>query len=256
MQHNIGQPPDKIVKNLCTFLCQDVEQTPTFAYSRTIYKGILTLQTWSKIAPGKAGKETQEKGEPAKSEDEAAKTRLSRRGAGLAFDRLSAKFGSRLLDAIPKMWHSMAGGLLSACSVGKAKPSFVVTSIPITMLWVDSPREADTAMEKQYGQDVIDSLSVLEAVSPALDPALWPRLTELFPAVAIALRSKFAIIRQTAARCFATICVVMTTEAMRFVIEQLLPLIGDAVVLSNRQGAAEAIYRSFPIPLLSSAART
>lgn len=100
-------------------------------------------------------------------------------------------------------------------------------------------------MEKQCGQDVIDSLSVLEAVSPALDPALWPKLAELFPPIAIALRSKFAIIRQTAARCFATICEVMTAEAMRFVIEQLVPLIGDAVVLSNRQGAAEAIYRAF-----------
>jgi TATA-binding protein-associated factor len=100
-------------------------------------------------------------------------------------------------------------------------------------------------MEKQYGQDVIDSLSVLEAVSPALDPTLWPKIAELFPAIAIALRSKFAIIRQTAARCFATICEVMTAEAMRFVIEQLIPLIGDAVVLSNRQGTAEAIYRAF-----------
>lgn len=117
------------MKNLCTFLCQDVEQTPTFAYSRTIYKGILTLQTWSKIAPGKAGKEMQEKGQPAKSEDEAAKTRLSRRGAGLAFDQLSAKFGSRLLEAIPKMWQSMAGGLLSACSAGTAKLTSVIAPV-------------------------------------------------------------------------------------------------------------------------------
>lgn len=131
MQHNISQPPDKIVKNLCTFLCQDVEQTPTFAYSRTIYKGILTLQTWSKVAPSR-GKETQEKGEPAKSEDEAAKTKLSRRGAGLAFDRLSVKFGPRLFEAIPKMWQSMAGGLLSACSAGMTKllPMVVSTLIP------------------------------------------------------------------------------------------------------------------------------
>ncbi|KAG9318204.1 hypothetical protein JVU11DRAFT_284 [Chiua virens] len=218
VQHNINQPPDKIVKNLCTFLCQDVEQTPTFAYSRTIYKGILTLQTWSKIAPGKGGKETQAEGEAVKT-----RTKLSRRGAGLAFDRLSTKFGPRLLEAIPKMWQSMAGGLLSACST-------------------ESPQEADVAMEKQFGQDVIDSLSVLEAVSPALDPALRPKLTELFPLIAIALRSKFAIIRQTAARCFATVCEIMTSEAMRFVIERLLPVIGDVVVLSNRQGAAEAIY--------------
>ncbi|KIJ63251.1 hypothetical protein HYDPIDRAFT_113216 [Hydnomerulius pinastri MD-312] len=223
VQHNIAQPPDKIVKNLCTFLCQDVEQTPTFAYSRTVFKGILTLQSWSKTTPNKAGKEDQEKGETPKSEEEAAKARLSRRGAGLAFNQLSAKFGARLLDVIPKMWQSMAGGLLSACSA-------------------DSPAAADALMEKNCGQDVIDSLSVLEAVAPTLDPSLWPRLAELFPAMTIALRSKFAIIRQSAARCFATVCEVMTSEAMRFVIEQLVPLIGDAIVLSNRQGAAEAIY--------------
>jgi TATA-binding protein-associated factor len=98
-------------------------------------------------------------------------------------------------------------------------------------------------MDKQYGQDVIDSLSVLEAVAPTLNPELWPKLAELFPAMATALRSKYAIIRQTAARCFATVCEVMTAEAMRFVIERLVPLISDAVVLSNRQGAIEAIHR-------------
>lgn len=120
VQHNISQPPDKIVKNLCTFLCQDVEQTPTFAYSRTTLKGILTLQSWSKTGSSKPGKEAQDKdkSEVSKSEEEAAKARLSRRGAGLALQQLSAKFASRLLVVIPKMWQSMAGGLLSACSAG------------------------------------------------------------------------------------------------------------------------------------------
>lgn len=119
VQHNISQPPDKIVKNLCTFLCQDVEQTPTFAYSRTTLKGILALQSWSKTDNNKAGKDTQDKDKSeVKSEDEAAKAKLSRRGASLAFQQLSAKFTSQLLDAIPKMWQSMAGGLLSACSAG------------------------------------------------------------------------------------------------------------------------------------------
>lgn len=98
-------------------------------------------------------------------------------------------------------------------------------------------------MEKQYGQDVIDSLSVLEAAVPTFHADLWPKVVELFPAMAIALRSRYAIIRQSAARCFATICEVVTSDSMRFVIENIIPLIGDAVVLSNRQGATEAIYR-------------
>ncbi|KAI6009398.1 hypothetical protein F5J12DRAFT_891501 [Pisolithus orientalis] len=227
VQHDISQPPDKIVKNLCTFLCQDVDQTPTFAYSQTTLKGILSLQLWSKAAASKSVKDVQdkdkEKGEASKSEGEAARAKLSRRGAGLAFQKLSAKFGSRLLDVIPKMWQSMAGGLLSACSA-------------------ESPQEADALMEKQYGQDVIDSLSVLGAVVPTLHSDLRPRVLELFPAMTIALRSRYAIIRQSAARCFATICDVMTTDAMRYVVENFIPLMGDAVMLSNRQGIAEAVY--------------
>lgn len=227
VQHNISQPPDKIVKNLCTFLCQDVDQTPTFAYSQTTLKGILSLQLWSKAAASKSVKDVQdkdkEKGEASKSEGEAARAKLSRRGAGLAFQKLSAKFGSQLLDVIPKMWQSMAGGLLSACSA-------------------ESPQEADALMEKQCGQDVIDSLSVLGAVVPTLHSDLRPRVLELFPAMTIALRSRYAIIRQSAARCFATICDVMTTDAMRYVVENFIPLMGDAVMLSNRQGIAEAVY--------------
>jgi TATA-binding protein-associated factor len=61
--------------------------------------------------------------------------------------------------------------------------------------------------------------------------------------ITIALRSKYAIMRQSAARCLSTICNSMTLETMRFVIENILPFLGDAVALSNRQGSMELIYR-------------
>ena len=98
-------------------------------------------------------------------------------------------------------------------------------------------------MEKQFGQDVIDSLSVLDAVVPTFHEALWPKFHELFPMVGLALRSRFAIIRQCAARCFATMCDVMTAAAMRFVIEKVVPYLGDSLNLANRQGATELVYR-------------
>lgn len=90
---------------------------------------------------------------------------------------------------------------------------------------------------------MIDSLSVLEAVVPTLHEDLWPKLTDLFPMMTIALQSRYAIIRQSAARCFATVCDVMTSDAMRYVIENVLSLLGDPIVLSNRQGCTELIYR-------------
>ena len=66
----------------------------------------------------------------------------------------------------------------------------------------------------------------------------------------LALQSRYAIIRQSAARCFATVCDVMTSDAMRYVIENVVPLLGDPLVLSNRQGAAEFIYRQ-SVPYIS-----
>jgi hypothetical protein len=106
-------------------------------------------------------------------------------------------------------------------------------------------------MEKQFGQDVIDSLSVLEAIVPTLHQDLWPKIVEIFPMLLLALRSKFAIIRQSTARCFSTICDVMTSEAMRFVIEQAVPLIADPLVLANRQGVTELIYRKCLLCMVS-----
>lgn len=213
--HGLSQPPDKIVKNLCTFLCQDVERTPTFAYHKRHLSAILSFQKASKALENSTP-------EDAKAESR-EKACLSRRGAGLAFVQLSNKFGEKLLEVIPNMWQSMAGGVLTACST-------------------DTPDSADDLINRQHGQDVIDSLSVLEAVVPTLHQELWPKIRELFPMIAMALRSRFAIIRQSAARCFAAICDVMTVDAMRFVIETILPFLGDTLVNPNRQGATELVF--------------
>ncbi|KAL4253953.1 TATA-binding protein-associated factor Mot1 [Abortiporus biennis] len=213
VDRHLAQPPDKIVKNLCTFLCQDVDQTPTFAFARKFHEGILSFTKST----------SQTNGNSAPSADDAAKARLSRNGASLAFIELSRRFGGRLLDVVPKMWQSMAGGLLSACAG-------------------DNPAKMDTLIEKQFGQDVIDSLSVLEAVIPTFHEGLWPKLTELFPMIILALRSRFAIIRQCAARCFATICSVVTVDAMHYVVQKVIPFLGDTTNLSNRQGATELAY--------------
>lgn len=122
VDHNISQPPDKIVKNLCTFLCQDVEHTPTFAYSRHVTDGILSFQTPDSSAVSKSSKELlseKDKLESEKSQD-AKRAAVARRGASQAFQQLSAKFGPQLLEVIPNMWISMASGLLSACHTGKS----------------------------------------------------------------------------------------------------------------------------------------
>ena len=114
----IMQPPEKIVKNLCTFLCQDVEQTPAFALTKNTDKGILSvksiLTTDAQTSNGRGMK-----GVPADVlSDEAAKAKISRRGAELAFQQLSLKFGNTLFERVPKMWEFIAGGLLAAFQTG------------------------------------------------------------------------------------------------------------------------------------------
>jgi TATA-binding protein-associated factor len=97
--HNIAQPLDKIVKNLCTFLCQDVEQTPTFSYTRQHTNGILSLHAVDSLSQQNSKDNGKPKDKPDGGKpDESAKARLSRRGARLAFDQLAMKFGPRLLD--------------------------------------------------------------------------------------------------------------------------------------------------------------
>lgn len=108
----------------------------------------------------------------------------------------------------------------------------------------------DQQLEKQHGQDVIDSFSVLEAVVPTFHEELWPRFNELFSMIILALRSRFAIVRQCAARCFSTMCDVMTADAMRYVVEKVIPFLGDPLNLTNRQGAVELMYRKFIVVLL------
>ncbi|KAL1694700.1 hypothetical protein GGG16DRAFT_87332 [Schizophyllum commune] len=219
---NKPAPADKIVKNLCTFLCQDTSYTPIFAEKRKVHQGILSAIGLRPADQQKNGKAA------AKVEEETASDhskQISARGATIAFRGLSTRFGPQLLDVVPNMWTSIAGGLLGQFNAS-------------------SPEESDKFLsaDANAGQNVIDTLSVLEAVIPALHEELWPRLTQLFPMILLALQSKYAIIRQIAARSFATVCAVLTTEAMRFVIERVVPLLGDALSLTNRQGSMELLY--------------
>ena len=131
---------------------------------------------------------------------------------------------------------------MSACSTGQC--GYLSSSYSPLTFSLDEIEKMDKQIEKQFGQDVIDSFSVLEAIVPTFHESLWPKFKEIFPMIILALRSRFAIIRQAAAKCFATMCDTMTVDAMRTVIEDVIPFLGDDLNLSNRQGATELIYRA------------
>lgn len=124
-----SNPSDKLVKNLCTFLCQDVSRTPIFAASKGLKKGILTLEY--KPARGLATKDSKEAS--VESED-VVTARLVYRGAQLALSELAARFGPELLNRVPKLWSCMSETLLSVYESGE------LTGIASEWARADSPR--------------------------------------------------------------------------------------------------------------------
>jgi TATA-binding protein-associated factor len=105
---------------------------------------------------------------------------------------------------------------------------------------------ADAKMKEtpMLGQDVIDNLTSLRLVAPYLDARLRPQLMTLLHPIVLALQSSFPLIRNTAARCLAALCDVELSEAMRMVVESVVPLVGDAKRVDARRGAVEAVHRA------------
>jgi TATA-binding protein-associated factor len=213
---NAVVPVTKVVKNLCAFLCSDPTQTPCFDPTSGLSKGILSFRIAASPASGEKGESTETA--------EMSTAYISRRGAELALAQLSRRFGSQLFERVPMIWQSTTDGLSLACQGGQLE-------------------DVDKRLEKQVGQDVIDSLITIQTVVPAMHSELWPKVVELLPSILLTLRSRFAVVRQTAARCLSTICDVVTAEAMRYTIEEVLPLLGNSKSVTDRQGAIEAVFR-------------
>jgi TATA-binding protein-associated factor len=107
-------PSDKLVNNLCAFLCQDVSKTPIFATSKLIDAGILSLRY--KPARGLAGKVPKIEVDS----EEVVASKLVFRGAQLALTALAAKFESKLLERVPKLWGCMSDAIVSTFASGES----------------------------------------------------------------------------------------------------------------------------------------
>ncbi|CAG8553691.1 13638_t:CDS:10, partial [Dentiscutata heterogama] len=97
-------PNDKIVKNLCTFLCSDPTTTPELQANRA-KEGILSLQKAKEPDKGSSNNDSQHDDEELKSQ------KLIRRGAETALRQFSIQFGSRLFDIVPRLWACVHSSL-------------------------------------------------------------------------------------------------------------------------------------------------
>lgn len=92
----------------------------------------------------------------------------------------------------------------------------------------------------ESGQSVVDNLTVIQGIAPHLHQDLLKHITAIFPYILGALNSRYSVIRNCAARCFATLCDVFITEAMHYVVDHVLPRL-QAEQVHTRQGAMELI---------------
>ncbi|RSH82478.1 TATA-binding protein-associated factor mot1 [Apiotrichum porosum] len=211
-------PTDKVLRNLFTFLNSDVSVTPVFS---TNADGILSL----KDAPAAPTTKKGAAQAPEETEEQIA-ARVTRRGALAALAAVAKRFGPSLFDTVPRFWECISAPLQFA-------QQDVVT------LDARLVPQGDVA---GGGQDLVDSLTSLRLVAPDLDAGVHHRLVSLFPPLIVALQSAYTVVRNGAARTLAALCNVATVEGMRVVVDDLVPLVGDAERVHSRQGAVEAIH--------------
>jgi len=205
-------PTDKLVSNLCKFTCVDTSETPDFGPNSTLEDVVLSLR-----------KEEDRKDHPdaAKFEREAKGARTMRRGARYALRVLADMYGDQLLVKLPV--------LLS------------VIEAPMRLL-ERGEATVDRLNEEEVGQNLVDAFSTLRTISPYLHPGLQDWLGKLMPLMEKGIRHQLSVIRYAAAKCFATVCSVLPSKGMTMLVEHILPNMGNAVDLQDRQGITETVY--------------
>ena len=206
-------PADKIIGNLVKFYCMDTSETPEFAPNASLKQSILSLRK---------EEDRREHPDAAKYEAEARAARITRRGAKEAFDQLNHMFGDDLFVRAPtfpmKIQNPLEQGFQG--------------DLP-SNLGEDG---------NELGQDIVDAFSILRALVPNFTLDLYGFVEKMMPMILKALSCEFSVFRYAAAKCFATICSVMTVKAMTMLVERVLPSISNPLDVARRQGAIECVY--------------
>lgn len=205
-------PADKIIGNLVKFYCTDTAETPEFSPNATINENVLSL---------KKDEDRKDIADAVKYQIEVKGARITRRGAKEAFDRLTHIFGGNLFHRLPILKQKIEG--------------------PLLQLFGQSNARFDIHVNDDLGQDVVDGLCVLRALSPSLHVDLFSFLSDLTPIICKALQAPLSVFRYAAAKCLATICDTLQVRGMTMLVQDILPLSGSTD-LRTRQGVIELIY--------------
>lgn len=211
-----SNPSDKIVKNIASFLFQDTTINPLFVDNKIITSAFFS-------APPEAA----EDGSSGPGGD-AVKARLAGRGALLVIKELSACYHSDLFAKLPRLWDCISEPLLASAD-GASKSGL-------------DAYLASTGDERV--QELLDSMTVLAAVAPIVNETLQVQIRSLLPCASRALQSSHTVVRHVAARVISAICSASLDAGMLFVVDKILPYMGDPLEDSRRRGAIELVSRT------------
>lgn len=147
---------------------------------------------------------------------------IQRRGSEFALVKLAQHFGSSLPSKLPKLWEAIVG--------------------PLQQIKNGNGFDADKLVGlESEAQNLVNCLQILEVLTPAVHVELLSKILDLLPNLVLCLQHPYCAVRHLAARCLGVLGNVSIIETMRVVVEDVLPLMGTADVVRNRQGAIEAI---------------
>lgn len=199
---------NKIVKNLCGFLCVDTSEVPDFqqnlSYQDRLYTFIKEPDAFV----------INENVELMKVAEEA---RLKRKGGIYAMGTLLEICGSSALDDIPQLKKVFLEPLENISDV--------------------------SSIDVIKGQAVTDYFGIVRVLFPYMDQSLQESVViAKFPRMLDFLKCPYSVIRYSVARTFADLAKYKPIKVMPFLIKNVLPMINDAGSLFNRQGATELIF--------------
>ncbi|RLV95810.1 TATA-binding protein-associated factor MOT1 [Spathaspora sp. JA1] len=202
---------DKIVKNLCAFLCVDTSEVPEFHHNVVYKDNILSLRKEeAKTDPA----------DIAAHERAVYEARIKRNGALMTLEQLLKIYDVDLFENVPKLKEIMIE--------------------PLNLLSQASNEEI--AKDELKGQSIVDALGILRALLPKMNKSLYPQITDNLPLLLPGLTSEYSVFRYSTAKCLATICSVVPTKTFTFLVQSVLPMLNNAGSIKERQGSIETIY--------------
>lgn len=259
-------PNGKIIKNLCSFVCNDTNQTPPVRLDGLLSNSNSPVPTEDGMASSNNKSDVStcgtslgiltlhRKQKNAIQNLQTKRGRISRCNSSQAIkdaSLTSSLFNQSETEENAKILRIQRHGAetaLSSCAdiLGEHLPT-ALPSLWEAMFIMLKDKVMDHKLVKQHMVDqeeikqLITSMQVLETTARSLNKTLKIKLVELLPNVITCLQYPFTCVRHMAARCLGTLSKIITTETMEIVLTKVVSILGQSDDIIGRQGAIEAL---------------